>query len=72
MDDLPDRPRFHARIDIGLARDDTRLRLFGCETKRSLYPSLVHSTSPQPAPRHRGLTLEQRVAKKATAGKRWP
>ena len=73
MDDLPDRARFHARIDIGLARDDTHLRFFGCETKRSLYPSrLVHSTSLQPAPRHRGLKLEQHVAKKATAGKRWP
>ena len=65
MDDLPDRARFHARIDIGLARDDTHLRFFGCETKRSLYPRrLVHSTSLQPAPRHRGLKLEQRVAKR--------
>lgn len=37
----------------------------GCETERSLYPSrLVHSTSPQPAPRHRGLKPKQRVAKR--------
>lgn len=65
MDDLPDRSRFHARIDIGLARGDARLRLLGCETKRSLYPSsLVHSASLQPKPRQYRPRAEQRATKR--------